>query len=249
MGAMMIRIGCAGWSLPAGGAQDASDVTQLARYAGVFNAAEIDAGFRRPPPRSTYERWASVVPADFRFAVVAPRTVTHGTSLADAQGLEAFLEQVEGLGSRLGTLVLRLPAAQAFDPGVAARFLEDLRAGFDGGVVVEPGHPGWFSHAADVMLAELKIARAGMDPAPVTLGHEPAGWPGTVYYRLHGTPGAGALYDSRFLGAMSQQLARHAADGAYAWCIFDDTARAGALPNALQMLRLAEGLAPEIRAA
>lgn len=244
----MIRIGCAGWSLPVGGEQEASDAVQLARYASVFNATSIEASYHHALPRAAYERWAAAVPRDFRFAVVAPRDLA--TDLpCGAAAWEPFLEAAGGLGAKLGTLVLRLPAALSCEAASSARGLEALRGAFDGGIVVEPGHPGWFTHAADVMLAELRMARAALDPAPVTLGHEPAGWPGTVYYRLHGASGLQALYDSRFLGAVAGQLGRHVADGAYTWCLFDDASRPGAIPNALQVLRLFEADQPKSRAA
>jgi uncharacterized protein YecE (DUF72 family) len=72
-----LRIGTAGWSvpsrysgtIPAGG-------SHLERYARRLNAAEINSSFHRPHQRKTYERWACCTPANFRFSVKVPKTMT-----------------------------------------------------------------------------------------------------------------------------------------------------------------------------
>jgi hypothetical protein len=72
------RIGCAGWSIPAahrdrfGGGASA-----LARYATRLHCVEINSSFHRSHKRETYARWAAAVPAQFRFAVKMPRTISH----------------------------------------------------------------------------------------------------------------------------------------------------------------------------
>jgi uncharacterized protein YecE (DUF72 family) len=65
-----LKIGTAGWAIP----RDAADSfpvegTSLARYAGRFDAVEINSSFHRPHRPATYARWSAGVPADFRFAV------------------------------------------------------------------------------------------------------------------------------------------------------------------------------------
>jgi uncharacterized protein YecE (DUF72 family) len=238
----MVRIGCAGWQLR--GADDTfdGDGTQLARYSRIFTAVEISSSHYRPHRRATYARWADSVPDDFRFSVKMPRIITHVNRLQDCEELrDLFLEQVEGLGEKLGTVLVQLPPALAFDPDVAPAFLAGLRARFTGGIVVEPHHPSWFRHEVDVMLAEARAGRVVPDPLPVAEAGEPGGWPGTVYFRLHGNPGTyHALYDGAFLKATAERLRWHEESGSYVWCIFDNTAREGAISNGLQMLRLLE---------
>jgi len=61
-----VRIGTAGWSIPAQQADDFLGIgTQLERYAQRFPAAEINSSFYRPHRPSTYERWARSVPEGF----------------------------------------------------------------------------------------------------------------------------------------------------------------------------------------
>ena len=73
-----LYIGTAGWGVPEIHAHHfASEGTHLVRYAGKFNCAEINSCFYREHKPETYRKWAASVPAGFRFAVKAPRTITH----------------------------------------------------------------------------------------------------------------------------------------------------------------------------
>jgi hypothetical protein len=132
-----IRIGTAGWNVPAAQAEHfPPEGTHLARYAAVFSAAEINSCFHRPHRPATYARWAATVPEDFRFAVKVPKEVTHALRLVDAEApLARFLDEVGALGGKLGPLLLQLPPSLGFDAGVLARFLDLLRARFDGALV------------------------------------------------------------------------------------------------------------------
>jgi uncharacterized protein YecE (DUF72 family) len=239
----MVRIGCAGWQLR--GADDTfdGDGTHLARYSRIFTAVEINSSHYRPHRRATYARWADSVPDDFRFSVKLPRIITHVNRLVDCEEFrDLFLDQVEGLGAKLGAVLVQLPPTLEFDAAVAASFFSGLRARFaDGGIVVEPRHPSWFGHEVDVLLGEVRVGRVVPDPLPVAFAGEPGGWPGTVYFRLHGSPRMyHSLYDGPFLEATAERLRWHEENGSYVWCIFDNSARQGAISNALQMLRLLE---------
>src|SRR5580704_8863494 len=99
----------------------------LARYAGRFNAVEINSSFYKPHRPATYARWAASVPAGFRFSVKLPRAITHGARLKEVPALDVFLEQVCSLGDRLGPLLIQLPPSLAFDAQVVAHFLDSLR--------------------------------------------------------------------------------------------------------------------------
>uniref|UniRef100_UPI002147B43F DUF72 domain-containing protein n=1 Tax=Tahibacter caeni TaxID=1453545 RepID=UPI002147B43F len=164
-----LRIGCAGWSL-ARAVQDRfpDGASQLARYAAVFPAVEINSSFYRPHRRSTYERWAASVPDDFRFAAKLPRTITHERRLAGCEALlDTFLDEVNGLGRRLGALLVQLPPSLAFDPRVADGFLRALRERHSGALCLEPRHATWFTGGADAVLLARRVARVAADPAVV----------------------------------------------------------------------------------
>lgn len=235
-------VGRAGWSLsrteqvhvPAEGA------SILERYARRFPAVEINSSFYRPHRPTTYARWAACVPPDFRFSVKVPKRITHELRLVGAEPvLDTFLAEVTCLGDKLGCLLVQLPPSFAFDAGVARTFFEALRARHAGAVVFEPRHPTWFTDDVERLLAELRIARVAADPARVPEAAEPAGWPGIVYYRLHGSPRVYYdTYDDAYMSALATRLREHlASSNLPVWCIFDNTALGAATTNAVDLLQ------------
>jgi uncharacterized protein YecE (DUF72 family) len=73
---VLIRIGCAGWSLPRVEQERFPAAgSHLERYASVFDAVEINSSFHRPHRPATYARWAAAVPSSFRFSVKLPKTI------------------------------------------------------------------------------------------------------------------------------------------------------------------------------
>jgi uncharacterized protein YecE (DUF72 family) len=94
------RIGTAGWNVPSLYLDRVpSGGSHLERYARHLNAVEINSSFYRPHRRTTYQRWAQSVPADFRFSVKLPKAITHQAGLVDCGGLlDRFVDEVTGLG-------------------------------------------------------------------------------------------------------------------------------------------------------
>ena len=233
-----IRIGCAGWTIPARHASlFPHSGSHLKRYVQHFATVEINSSFHRPHRRATYERWAATVPEEFLFAVKTPKEITHDRRLAEtAPALDAFLAQTTGLGDKLGPLLFQLPPTLNFDPERAGTFFAEVRARFAGSVVCEPRHPDWFKPPADDLLAQYRISRVAADPPVVAAAAEPGGWNGLVYYRLHGSP---RMYYSEYardrLEVLAQQLARAASDHRSCWCVFDNTAIGAATINALAL--------------
>ena len=244
----MFRVGTAGWSIPRAVAERfPGEGTHLARYARVMPCAEIDTSFYRSHARATYEKWASYAPPGFRFAVKLPRSVTHDNRLKGARAdLEKFLDEVRGLGRKLGPLLVQLPPSLAFDNRSARAFFRLLRELHAGAVACEPRHTTWFEIKADELLKEFRIGRVAADPAIMPAAAAPGGWLGTggrgagatVYFRLHGTPRVyWSPYDEKQLREWSEQL-RPFPEGADVWCIFDNTAAGAALENALRFTEL-----------
>jgi uncharacterized protein YecE (DUF72 family) len=236
-------VGCAGWSLPRA-VQDrfGEGDSHLARYATRFAVTEINSSFHRPHKRALYEKWAAAVPAHFRFSAKLPRTITHERRLVGcADLLDAFLEQAGGLGSKLTCLLVQLPPSFAFDAAVADAFLDLLRSRHAGAVALEPRHASWFTPEADALLRAQQVARVLADPVRHEPGRAPGGSPQRVYLRLHGAPRVYySSYEMPLLQSLAQRLQLAQAQGAEAWCIFDNTASGAATANALDLLQLLE---------
>lgn len=232
-----VTVGTAGWTLPKEyAAEFPAEGTHLTRYAQRFCGVEINSSFYKPHRPATYTRWAESVPESFRFAVKMPKEITHRLKLVETNlPLERFLAEAIGLETRWGPLLVQLPPSLAFDPQIAETFFADLRARFTGDAVCEPRHASWFGGEAERILTDFHIARVAADPAPVPAAASPGGWPGLVYYRLHGSPRTYySAYSSDFLSALAQNL-RELSRSAPVWCIFDNTALGAATGDALDI--------------
>jgi uncharacterized protein YecE (DUF72 family) len=231
-------VGTAGWSLdrryadrfPATG-------SHLERYSRSLNAAEINSSFHRPHRRATYERWAASVPEDFRFSAKLPKTITHERRLVGCENLmDTFLTEAGGLGGRLGCLLVQLPPSLAFDAPAVRNFFNALRKRTSVPLACEPRHASWFEPDTDRALAKLRVARVAADPSRAPGAEAPGGWPGLVYYRLHGSPRMYySEYDGAALAKLAESLAKAGREGVPAWCMFDNTMSAAAIGNALTL--------------
>lgn len=233
--AARLRVGVAGWSLPAGSrAQFAAGAHQLQRYASRLDAVEINSSFYRSHARSTYAAWASLVPREFRFAVKVPRSITQYSRLRDVDALlDAFMEEAGGLGRRLGRLLVQLPPSLAFDAEVADRFFSGLRgrAGERIGIACEPRHASWATPQAAALWLKHRVARVAADPPRFPGNQLPAG-PAPPYVRWHGSP---RMYYDGYSDAQLEVLARQVGGKRGAWVIFDNTAHGHATANALAL--------------
>ena len=236
-----MRIGTAGWGLPrVWRGEFPADGSYLERYAARFDAVEINSSFYRQHRRGVYERWAASVPPHFRFAVKVPRAITHDQALVATDVLlEVFLEEVVGLGSRLGPLLVQLPPSLAFDAEHADEFFVSLRRLHPGPVGCEPRHESWFGAHAEQLMRRHGVARVAADPARVPAAAVAGGDGALRYYRLHGSPRIyWSDYDPARLAAIAEQLRGASSAVGERWCIFDNTTLGAATGNALALVRL-----------
>lgn len=236
MGTSRVRIGCAGWSFASAQATyfDPAD-SQLARYATRFDVVEINSSFYRPHRRATYARWAAAVPRGFRFSVKLPREVTHDARLERCgHALDRFAGEVEGLGRKLGGLLVQLPPSLAYAPRTAATFFAMLRRRFPTvAIACEPRHASWFGPGADALWDRHAVARVAADPARLPEAARPGGAGRWHYWRLHGSP---RMYYSEYgearLRAIAAELRASARAMRPAWCILDNTAHGFSISDA-----------------
>ena len=235
---MSAVVGTAAWSISREASAFGEGESALARYATRFAGVEINSSFHRPHRPATWARWAESVPADFRFAVKLPKTITHERKLAGCADLvERFLDEASGLGPKLAVLLVQLPPKLAFEAVLAEDFLADLAQRTAARLACEPRHPSWFEADADGLLDRLGVARVAADPAVVPEAALPGGWRGLAYWRLHGSPRIyRSAYDEQQLDAYAGAIRAELAAGREAWCMFDNTASSAAVGNALGLL-------------
>lgn len=232
-----IRIGCAGWNVPAAAGQFfPADGSHLERYASVFNCVEINSSFYRAHRPATYARWRDSVPERFRFSVKLPRSITHQARLVACDALlQAFAQEAGALQHKLGCILVQLPPSLQFDQPVAAHFFDRLRRWLAAPVVCEPRHPSWATGAAVALMEQAGVSYVRADPVVVA----PAASlePQVRYHRLHGAP---VIYRSDYapscLDALAASLLQARREERTAWCVFDNTAEGAAVPDALSLL-------------
>jgi uncharacterized protein YecE (DUF72 family) len=241
---MQFFSGTAGWTVPKQHLplfpplSERTFLSHLERYATRLRCVEINSSFHRPHRRATWERWAAATPDGFRFAVKAPKAVTHTAGLVNTgAALLEFFHGVRGLGNKLGAILFQLPPKLAFDEGLAHEFFTTLRELHHGAIALEPRNASWFSAPADRLLRSFQIARVAADPPKGSeMAAQPGGWPGLRYWRLHGAPRIYySEYDDQWLRAFAErlQLLQDNPGENEAWVIFDNTAAGHATANAV----------------
>jgi uncharacterized protein YecE (DUF72 family) len=127
-----VRVGISGWTYaPWRGVFYPKEVKreqELAFAASRFRTIEINGTFYGMQRPDAFGSWAEQVPADFVFAVKAPRYITHILRLRDPLvPLANFLASgLLRLGAHLGPILWQFPANFRFDPDRIAPFLKLL---------------------------------------------------------------------------------------------------------------------------
>lgn len=162
---MRYRLGLPAWGFP--GWKDRyfrAAPSQLASYAGVFNAVEGNTTFYAVPDERSVARWrAAVEGSDFRFCFKLPRTVTH-EQVPSRTDLVDFFEAIEPLRDHLGPFLVQFPATVGpADSLWIESLLERLPAGF--GYVVEVRHPRFFTEPGllEPVLQRFSMGRVTLD--------------------------------------------------------------------------------------
>jgi uncharacterized protein YecE (DUF72 family) len=163
---MPIRVGTCGWQYddwrgsfyPA----ELAKTRWLAAYSDSFDTVECDNAFYRLPTRETFEKWAGQLPDGFLMSVKASRFLTHIKRLKDPdEPVKRLLEACDGLGDRLGPVLVQLPPTLKADA-------ERLRACLSCfpprvRVAVEPRHDSWWTDEIREILTEHGAALVWSD--------------------------------------------------------------------------------------
>lgn len=181
----------------------------LAWYAERLRTVEINNTFYAMPKATVLAHWAEVTPAHFRFAIKAPKRITHEARLkadASADSVAYLYKVLEALGSKRGPVLFQLPPFLKKDLPRLAEFLSLLPAGHL--AAFEFRNDSWFE---DEVYALLRDAGASLcfsereDNAPPPLV-ETAPW-GYVRLRLeHYADGDLASWAERLAATGWQQV-------------------------------------------
>jgi uncharacterized protein YecE (DUF72 family) len=164
---MNLYVGTSGYSYPKWKGKfypkDLPAKGMLRYYGENFRSVESNSTFRKMPEPDDLKRWATDVPADFKFALKAPQRITHIKRLKESKELVSNLFEVAAvLKKRLGPVLFQLPPNLKKDAARLNDFLELLpmrcHAAF------EFRHESWFDEETFELLrnhgAALCIAEA-----------------------------------------------------------------------------------------
>lgn len=115
----------------------------LAHYATRLPIVEINNTFYRMPNAAAIRGWRSQVADSFRFAIKAPRRISHLKRLRDCgPELATLWAALTDLAPCLGSLLVQLPPHARVDAAALAAFLGELPA--EARVAFEFRHGSWY---------------------------------------------------------------------------------------------------------
>ncbi|MGH8503803.1 MAG: DUF72 domain-containing protein [Gammaproteobacteria bacterium] len=154
-----------------------ADREMLRSYAQQLPAVELNNTFYRLPSPAMVESWAAQTPDDFRFAIKAPRRITHIKRLNEvSDDVRALLEAARTLGPKLGALLFQLPPYFQKNPGKLETFLDLLPN--DVFAALEFRHPSWLHQDVYEKLRARNVAlcSSDTDEAPADAVVSTADW-------------------------------------------------------------------------
>jgi uncharacterized protein YecE (DUF72 family) len=202
-------------------------------YCQHFNTLELNVTFYRFPQLSFLENWRLKSPENFRFAVKAPRGITHYKKFNGTTDLISDFYNVvrDGLQDKLGCVLFQLPPNFHYSEEHLERIINSLDNSFLN--VVEFRNSSWWIEDVYQKLANKNITFCGMSHP--TLPKDLISNTPLLYYRMHGE---GQLYASNYEKEQLQNLVdtikiRESVQEAYIF--FNNDIHTYAIYNALDM--------------
>ena len=232
-----IHIGCSGWIYrhwrelfyPPKLAQH----RWFAFYAETFDTVELNTSFYHLPKPETFTKWRDQAPDGFRYAVKAPRFITHMKKLKDcAEPVHEFLGRARNLGDRIGPILYQLPPRWGFNRERLEQFIALLPR--DLVHVFEFRETSWLTEEVLALLDEAGIAFCAHDM--IGLSTQPWASGPIAYLRFHGGVGKywGRYSDETLLG-WTDWIVDQARGGRDVWCYFNNDIDGHAIHDALTL--------------
>ncbi|HEY6737274.1 MAG TPA: DUF72 domain-containing protein [Actinopolymorphaceae bacterium] len=203
----------------------------LTYYAERFATVELNNAFYRLPSHETFAAWREQLPGDVIVAVKASRFLTHIKRLRDPEEpVSRLLGHAEGLGPRLGPILLQLPPNLRADVPRLERCLACFPRSVR--VTVEPRHPSWWTPEARRMLERRGVALCWADRRgrPVTPLWRTSDW---GYVRFHeGRARPAPRYGRRALQSWAERIAEAYGDRPDAFAYFNNDPGGAAVVDA-----------------
>ena len=229
-----IRIGCSGWiyrhwrdlfyppKLP--------QRLWFEHYAANFETVELNTSFYRLPAPDSFAKWRDQAPPGFRYAVKAPRFITHMKKLKDcAESVDEFLRRARNLGETIGPILYQLPPRWACNLQRLEEFVALLPP--DLAHVFEFREKSWLTGDVLALLDRRGVSFCVHDMAGSTTERWAAG--PVAYVRFHGGVGKyWGRYPDEALLSWADWIVAQAQAGRDVWCYFNNDIYGHAIEDA-----------------
>lgn len=235
-----IRIGCSGWNYRHWrGPFYPPDLAQkewFAFYAATFDTVEINNSFYRLPTKETFAAWRDRAPPDFRYAVKAPRLITHMKKLKEvAEPFSRFLDHLRALEDRLGPILYQLPPHWTFNRERLESFIALLPR--DLVHVFEFRDPSWMTDEVLTLLDKQGVSFCTHDMPGLDVPRRAVG--PLAYVRFHGGSGKyWGRYPAKLLRSWRDWMLSEAAGGRAVWAFFNNDIHADAIADARALIAM-----------
>ncbi|WP_255946450.1 DUF72 domain-containing protein [Streptomyces odontomachi] len=210
----------------------------LEEYAAAFATVELNNAFYRLPDRDTFTAWRDRTPQGFVMAVKASRYLTHIKRLRDPEEpVHRLMSHAEGLGERLGPVLLQLPPNLPADTALLDACLRCFPSAVR--VAVEPRHPSWDDPRVRGVLEDRGAALCWADAGsrPATPLWRTTDW---GYLRLHaGRARPWPRYGRQALTTWARRLAETWPDRCDVYVYFNNDPGGAAVQDAVVFARAA----------
>ncbi len=241
----LVKIGTSGIVVPGNKTtfpEEYRSNTRLHYYGSLFNTLEINSSFYKIPLASTFAKWATEVPADFKFTVKLWRGITHAKNLFySPNDIKNFMEAANNLGEKAGCLLIQFPAS------ISSSLINELENILNHvnewsqdarwRLAVEFRHASWYqkstydlldSYSASMVLHDMPKSKAPTEYEPKDL----------AYFRFHGPTGTyNGSYSKEFITHYAQQIKLWRKQGKEIYIYFNNT-MGSALENAFLLQTL-----------
>lgn len=209
----------------------------LEHHASLWQTTEVNNSFYRLPPREVFEAWAARTPPDYVVTVKASRFLSHIKRLREPEEPVArLMAAAEGLGRKLGPVLVQLPPDLQVETGRLAETLACFPAGTR--VVVEPRHTSWWVPELREVLERSDAALCWADKGsePVAPLWRTASW---GYLRLHAGGGEDVWpYSERVLARWADLLCETWSDDEDVFVYTNNDPGGAALRDGVTLARL-----------
>jgi uncharacterized protein YecE (DUF72 family) len=123
------------------------DKSRLEYYAHLFTSIEVNSSFYKVPQAKTVQKWAGMVPDNFRFTYKLWRDITHAKGMTfKNEDVARFMSAIDPADDKKGCMLIQFPPSVTLEQfGRVEHLLGLLGEGHGWDVALEFRHNSWYA--------------------------------------------------------------------------------------------------------